>query len=622
MIFSSFERAVDPVARPGERAAAVLGVPVPDGAPPRTLLGFYWHFARQARALFATLFVAGFAVAVLDSLIPVFIGRLIALLEARPAEGLWEASGATLLGMAAVILIGRPLAILAQNLTSQQGINPAVTSLIRWQSHRGVVRQGWAFFQEDFAGRIANRVMQTGPALRESVVQSVQAVWYILVYGSSAAIWLGSADLRLVLPIAIWFVAYAALLRFVVPRLRDRARAASEQRSLLTGRIVDSYTNIVTLKLFARADREDAFVAEGVTNLTAAFQRQMRLITLNGLLLSTLNAGLMVGMAATAIILWSRGDIATATVATALPMAWQITNISGWVAFNVAGIFENIGVVQEGMGSIAVPPTAPDAPGAEPLLVTRGEIHFDDVRFGYGRTDASVLDGFELRVRPGERVGFVGASGAGKTTAVNLLLRFFTPEGGRITVDGQDIAGVTQESLRGAIGMVTQDTALLHRSIRDNIRFGRPDATDEAIEAAARRAEAHGFVTHLKDWRGRDGYDAHVGERGVKLSGGQRQRVAIARVLLKDAPILVLDEATSALDSEVEAAIQSQLDTLMTGKTVIAIAHRLSTIARLDRLVVLDGGVVAEEGTHEALLARDGVYARLWARQSGGFVGA
>ena len=376
MIFSPFERAVDPVARPGERAASVLGVPVPDGAPPRTLLGFYWHFARQARVLFATLFVAGFAVAVLDSLIPVFIGRLIALLESRAPGGLWETSGATLLGMAVVILVLRPLAILAQNLVSQQGINPAVTSLIRWQSHRGVVRQGWSFFQEDFAGRIANRVMQTGPALRESVVQSVQAVWYILVYGSSAAIWLGSADLRLVAPIAIWFVGYATLLRFVVPRLRDRSRAASEQRSLLTGRIVDSYTNIVTLKLFARADREDAFVAEGITNLTAAFQRQMRLITLNSLLLSLLNAALMVAMAATAVILWSRGDIATATVATALPMAWQITNISGWVAFNVAGIFENIGVVQEGMGSIAVPPTAPDAPGATPLVVRRGEIAF------------------------------------------------------------------------------------------------------------------------------------------------------------------------------------------------------------------------------------------------------
>ena len=621
MILSPFERLIDPVAPPGTPATALLGVPVPEGAPPKSLLGFYWHFVRQARAPFAALFAAGMLVAFLDSLIPVFIGRLVSLLERHPREAFWEGAGPTLLWMAAVILVGRPLAILLQNLATQQVINPSVTSMIRWQAHRGVVRQGWAFFQEDFAGRIANRVMQTGPALRESVVQSVNAVWYILIYGSSAAFWLGSADGRLVLPIAVWFVVYALLLRLIVPRLRDRSRAASEQRSLLTGRIVDSYTNIVTLKLFARSDREDAFVAEGVMNLTRAFLRQMRIITLNGLLLSTLNATLLVAMAGVSLWLWTRGEIATAVVATSLPMAWQIANISGWVAFNVAGIFENIGVVQEGMGSIAVPPTAPDAPGATPLAVTRGEIRFEDVRFGYGRTDVSVLDGFDLRVRPGEKVGLVGASGAGKTTVVNLLLRFFAPEGGRITVDGADVAAVTQESLRAAIGVVTQDTALLHRSIRDNIRFGRPDAGEDAIEAAARRAEAHGFITGLQDWRGRRGYDAHVGERGVKLSGGQRQRVAIARVLLKDAPILVLDEATSALDSEVEAAIQGQLDTLMAGKTVIAIAHRLSTIARLDRLVVLDGGRVAESGTHEALLARGGVYARLWARQSGGFVG-
>jgi ATP-binding cassette subfamily B multidrug efflux pump len=621
MIFRFFERLVNPIASPGTPAARLLGVPVPEGPPPRNLLGFYWHFARQARALFFALFLAGMLVAFLDSLIPVFIGRLVALLGQHRPESLWAEAGGSLIGMAAVLLLGRPAAILVQNLVTQQGINPATTSLIRWQSHWHVVRQGWAFFQEDFAGRIANRVMQAGPALRESVVQSVNAVWYILVYGSSAVLWLGSTDWRLTIPIFVWFIAYAALLRFIVPNLRDRSRAASEQRSLLTGRIVDSYTNILTLKLFARADQEDAFVQEGVLGLTRAFQRQMRLVTLNALFLSSLNALLLVTMAGVSVWLWSRGEIGVGAVATSLPMAWQIANISGWVAFNVASIFENLGVVQEGMGSIAVPPTAPDPPGARPLVVTRGVIRFERVRFGYGRTDASVLDGFDLEIAPGERVGLVGHSGAGKTTAVNLLLRFFHPEAGRITIDGQDIAGVTQESLRAAIGVVTQDTALLHRSIRDNIRFGRPGATEAEVAAAARQAQADGFIAALSDWRGRTGYDAHVGERGVKLSGGQRQRVAIARVLLKNAPILILDEATSALDSEVEAAIQEQLAALMAGKTVIAIAHRLSTIARLDRLVVLEQGRVVETGTHEALLARGGVYAQLWERQSGGFVG-
>ncbi len=614
-----FESIVDPVAPPGAPASKLFGTDVPDAPPPSGLLPFYWYFIRQAKALFVLLFVLGMAVALLDALIPIFIGTVIGLLTTHGPDHLLAEAWPQLAGMAAVLLVARPLMITAHNLVTQQGISANVTSLIRWQSHFHVVRQGWAFFQEDFAGRIATRVMQAGPAVRESVVQGVNAVWYILVYGSAAVIWLSQSDIRLALPVLVWFGAYLVLLRFLVPRMRDRSKAASEARSLLTGRIVDSYTNILTVKLFARAEDEDGFVRDGIARLTEAFQRQMRLVTLNGLALSTLNALLLTSLGAVSILLWQQGEIGLATVAAALPMGWQIANISGWVALNVTGIFENIGVVQEASGSIAVPPTAPDRPDARPLQVAKGAIRFEHVRFAYGQA-RGVLNDFDLSIAPGERVGLVGHSGAGKTTAMNLLLRFFSPEAGRILIDGQDIETVTQESLRGAIGVVTQDTALLHRSIRDNIRYGRPAASQEEIVAAAHRAAAHDFIVVLADWRGRTGYDAHVGERGVKLSGGQRQRVAIARVLLKDAPILVLDEATSALDSEVEAVIQEQLVGLMEGKTVIAIAHRLSTLASMDRLVVLDHGRVVEQGSHAALLDRGGTYAALWKRQSGGFL--
>jgi len=591
------------------------------GAPPPGLMAFYWHFARQAKGLFAALFVAGLIVALLDSLIPVFMGRVVALITASAPERLLGETWHVLATMALVVLLVRPLAIALQNLIANQAISANMANLIRWQNHWYVARQAWAFFQNDFAGRIATKVMQTGPALRESLVSLITGVWYILVYGTAAVFLLASADRWLAVPVLVWFAGYLVMLRVFVPRMRDRSKEVSEARSVLTGRIVDTYTNILTVKLFARARYEDAYVREAMEEHTGLFYASLRLNTLFSFSLATLNAMLVTSTGGLAIYLWTRGMVEVGTVAMALPLSWQIISTAGWVAMRVTEIFENIGVVQEGMSAIARPIGLTDRADAKPLRVTQGAIRFENVRFGYGR-ESGLIDGLTLDVRPGERIGLVGRSGAGKSTIVNLLLRFFDLEGGRILIDGQDISQVTQESLRMQISVVTQDTSLLHRSVRENIRYGRPNAGEAEILQAAKLAHADEFIDELEDWKGRRGYDAQVGERGVKLSGGQRQRVAMARVILKNAPILVLDEATSALDSEVEAAIQASLETLMAGKTVIAIAHRLSTIARMDRLVVLDRGRIVEQGSHNELLARNGHYASLWQRQSGGFLDA
>ena len=608
-LFSFFEKMLDPTSPPL------------DVAPPTGLAAFYWHYASQARRLVAALFVTGFLMAALDTTIPSFIGRVTDLISnhIHTPETMLRETWPQLLGMVGVLLVLRPLALLMQNLVTNQAIAAGMTNLVRWQSHWWVVRQSWAFFQNDFAGRIANRIMQTGPALRESLVASTNAVWYILVYGTIAMIQMSRADFALAIPVMAWFVGYAIFLTYFVPRLRDRSKDLSEVRSALTGRVVDSYTNILTVKLFARPRDEDDFVRSAVDEHTGVFRRQLRLITYFGMTLMLLNASMVVGTGAMAVWLWTDGRITLGSVAMALPLTWQIANLAGWVAQNVTAIFENVGVVLDGMRSISVPRQMPDKPDAAVLRVEKGAVRFEDVRFGYG-TERGVLHGINLSISPGERVGLVGQSGAGKSTLVNILLRFYEIEAGRILIDGQDISGVTQDSLRGHIAMVTQDTSLLHRSIRDNIRYGRPDASDEEVLAAARQAHALDFIENLEDWVGRRGFEAHVGERGVKLSGGQRQRIAIARVILKNAPILVLDEATSALDSEIEAAIQEQLDELMKGRTVIAIAHRLSTIARMDRLVVLDHGRIVEQGSHAELLAAGGAYARLWRRQSGGFI--
>lgn len=601
-----------------ERLLATTTIPE-QPVPPAGLVAFYWHFARQGKRLFVALFAIGLVVALLDVTIPVFIGKVVTLVtDTRPEDVLTDA-WPMLAGMAAVMLVLRPLAFVTQHLLMNQAIAANVSNRIRWQNHWHVVRQSFSFFQNDFAGRIATRVMQTGPAIRESLVALLTAVWFILVYGTSSLLLLAQADLWLALPITIWFGAYIAMLRFFVPRMRDRSKVMSETRSMLTGRVVDTYTNILTVKLFARARDEDAYVREAIDQHSARFHDSLRLNTMFALTLTTLNALLITATGAFAIVLWRHGNITVGTVAMALPMTTQIVAASGWVAWQVTGIFENVGVVQEGMMTIARPHTLLDKPDAPDLVVTRGAVHFDQVRFGYGR-DSGLIDGLTLDVRPGEKIGLVGRSGAGKSTLVNLLLRFFDVEGGRILIDGQNIADVTQESLRSQISVVTQDTSLLHRSIRDNIRYGKPGATDAEIIQAAQMAHAHDFILELEDQLGRRGYDAHVGERGVKLSGGQRQRVAISRVILKDAPVLVLDEATSALDSEVEAAIQSSLGALMHGKTVIAIAHRLSTIAMMDRLVIMDRGHIVEQGTHDSLLRADGHYAALWRHQSGGFI--
>ncbi len=588
--------------------------------PPATLVGFYWHYTRQVWPGLAALLVMGLVVALVEVALYDYLGQIVDLLQdTRPTDLLAE-HGGTLLWMAFVIVIARPVTSFIHQMLIDQTLAPSFTNLVRWQTHRYVVRQSVGFFADDFAGRIASKIVQTGPALRESVVQVCEAIWFVTVYATSAMILFGELDWRLVVPVAAWIAFFAGVLVYFVPRIRDRSTAVSEARSVLTGRLVDSYTNIQTVKLFAHARREDDYAEEALREHTEAFRAETRAITIMNGLVTGSTSILIGGTMALAIWLWARGDLTLGAVAMTSAMTIRIATMSGWITWTAINVFEAMGTVQEGMETIARPNRLTDAAGAGELVVSQGEIRFDHVGFHYGR-DGGVIDDLALTIRPGEKVGLVGRSGAGKSTLVNLLLRFYDVEKGRILIDGQDIARVTQESLRRQIGLVTQDTSLLHRSIRDNIAYGRPEATAAEVAEAARWAHAETFIPELGDKHGRRGYDAHVGERGVKLSGGQRQRIAIARVLLKDAPILVLDEATSALDSEVEAAIQESLKRLMEGKTVIAIAHRLSTIAAMDRLIVMDRGAVVETGSHAELVSRGGIYASLWKRQSGGFLG-
>jgi ATP-binding cassette, subfamily B, multidrug efflux pump len=606
-MFAFFERFLTPTAAPN------------DPEPPPGLIAFLWHFARQAKWLFAALFVAQLFIALGDSAVPWFIGRIVSLVTKMPPDRFVAVAWPWLVGMAGVVLVIRPLATLMRYLINNQAIAAPFTGLIRWQSHWHVVRQSWAFFQNDFAGRIANRVMQTAPSLRSTITATINTVWYIFVYGVSAIVLSATADRWLALPVVLWFAGYTGILLYFVPRMRERSKTSSLARSELTGRIVDSYTNILTVKLFARAHEEDDYIRDAVEHYVDKFSASQQLLTVFATLLDILNALLIAGSGALALVLWRYGALDVGAIAMVLPLTLQLTNMSRQIAMNITEIFEDVGVVQEGMLSIARPLQLADLADALPLTVRAGRIEFRNISFGYGR-EVGVLQNFNLAIAPGEKIGLVGRSGAGKSTVVNLLLHFFDLEGGSILIDGQEIAGLTQESLRAQISVVTQDTSLLHRSIRDNIRYGRPDASDAEVERAAKLAHADEFIARLEDMHGRRGYDAHVGERGVKLSGGQRQRIAIARVILKDAPILVFDEATSALDSEVEAAIHDSLGALMQGKTVVAIAHRLSTIAQMDRLVVLEHGRIVEQGSHRELLAYNGHYAALWRRQAGGFI--
>ncbi len=589
--------------------------------PPKTLLAFCRHYTDGAWKPILTVAALSSLIAAGEVALFAFLGNIVDWLSAHEREELFAKEGPTLLLIGAGVLLLLPGAALLNSLLTHQTLLGNYPMRIRWNVHRYLLGQSMSYFQNEFAGRVATKLMQTALAVRESVIKVLDVLNYVSVYFLGAVVIAASFDLRLMLPLLAWLGLYLLELRYFIPRLGRASEAQADARSTMTGRIVDSYTNIATVKLFAHAGREETYAKEGMESFLSTVHRQMRLVTMFWASLYAMNSVLLVSMAATAIYLWTLGDIKIGAVAVAIALVVRISGMSQWIMWEVSALFENIGTMADGMGSIASDQTVRDRPGAGTLDVEHGEIRFEHVGFAY-ENGTRVFDDLNFTIRPGERVGIVGRSGAGKSSLVSLLLRFHDIDAGRIVIDGQEIAQAQQDSLRSQIGVVTQDTSLLHRSVRENILYGRPQASDEEMLTACKQAEAHGFITSLKDKAGRAGYDAQVGERGVTLSGGQRQRIAIARVILKDAPILVLDEATSALDSEVEKAIQQSLDRLMEGKTVIAIAHRLSTIAALDRLIVLDEGKIVEEGTHAELLAKSGIYSRLWQHQSGGFLGA
>ena len=609
-MFRFFERLVDPYEPYKEL-----------DTPPTRLWPFLMGYARPFKRVFWAAGLMSVVVAAVEVWLIFYMGRLVDLMGQVEPGAVWALHGFELLLVALFILFLRPLFQMLDVGLLNNSIIPNFGTIVRWRAHRHVLRQSVGWFEDDFAGRIANRIMQTPPAAGEVAFQTFDAVTFALAYLVGAAVLLADADLRLMLPLLVWFGLYMLLMRWTVRRVAPAAKASSDARSEVTGRVVDSYTNIHSVKMFAHHDREVEYARDAIENTRRTLQREMRLYSIMDLALVVLNGFLIVAVVGWAIWLWSVGSATVGIIAAAAALTLRLNAMTGWIMWAVTNLFQNLGIIQEGMETIAQPITLIDRAGAQELVVSKGEIVIDGLSHHYGK-DSGGLQNIHLTIAAGEKVGLIGRSGAGKSTLVKLLLRFYDAEGGRILVDGHDIADVTQDSLRSAIGMVQQDSALLHRSVRDNILYGAPGASEAEMIAAAKKAEAHDFILGLEDGAGRKGYSAQVGERGVKLSGGQRQRIALARVILKNAPILLLDEATSALDSEVEAAIQTTLYRMMEGKTVIAIAHRLSTIARMDRIIVMDNGQFVEDGTHDSLLAKGGLYAGFWERQSGGFIGA
>ena len=608
-MFKFFENLIDPY----------VDYPETDH-PPQTLWLFLKDYAQPFKRVFAITAVMSVIVAGIEVGLIYYMGRVVDLMSGDPTQ-VWQDYGIELILVAVFIVFFRPLIQAIDVVLLNNSILPNFGTLIRWRAHKHVLRQSVGWFENDFAGRIANRIMQTPPAAGEVIFQVFDAISFSLAYFVGAAVMLSIADPRLLLPLLIWFVFYVILVRWTVTRIGPASKAASDARSAITGRVVDSYTNIHSVKMFAHHRHELSFAKDAIEESRRTFQIEMQIFTKMDVALVTLNGLLIVGIVGWGILLWMQGEASAGVVAAATALTLRLNAMTSWIMWALTAFFRQLGVVAEGMETIAQPIELKDGASAQPLALTQGGIELRSLSHHYGRK-AGGLNRISLTVKPGEKIGLVGRSGSGKSTLVKLLLRFYDPDQGSILIDDQDITKVTQDSLRLNIGMVQQDSSLLHRSVRENILYGRPDASEKEVEAAARQAEAHEFILGLSDPEGRTGYDAHVGERGVKLSGGQRQRITLARVILKDAPILLLDEATSALDSEVEAAIQDTLYGMMEGKTVIAIAHRLSTIAHMDRILVLDEGHIVEEGPHDALLEQGGLYATFWARQSGGFLNA